>query len=89
MISNALVFTNLAIAVLLIAANIHCYKLACDPVRWIHIAFACVGVFWTVFYLLYLSGNFSALALQVLIRPGITVTLAVMVSSTIVRMRLR
>ena len=89
MIASALIFTNLAVGLLLIAVNVHCYNVTCMRPRWIHLSYAVVGAFWIVFYILYITNLFSKDALQMVVRPGITVTLAVMVASSILRMRLR
>jgi hypothetical protein len=89
MIADALIFVNLAIGLLLIAINVRCYQWMCTPERWIHASFACVGAFWIMVYILLLANKNNPVLIQMLVRPGITVTLAVMVSSSILRMRLR
>lgn len=91
LIANALIATNIGMGLLLAILEISCYRRYCDPIRWIRLFYALIGLFWAGLYtyILLMGGNLHLGTLQIIVRPGITITLAAMASWAIIQAKSR
>lgn len=88
-IPNLLIIVNIGMGLLLAVLEFRCWRSSCDPVRWIRLFYAIVGIYWAGLYLFMIIKGpaLDPAVLQIFVRPGITVTLAALASWAIIQMR--
>ena len=86
-IANVLVIVNIGMGLLLAILEYRCWQVSCDPVRWIRLFAAVIGLYWAGIYLyiLFTGEPVKPAVVQFLVRPGITITLAAMASWAIIQ----
>jgi hypothetical protein len=84
-IPSVLIFVNIGMGLLLAILEFRCWRTSCDPVRWIRLFYAVIGLYWAGLYSVLVLSSADPGTMQIFVRPGITVTLAAMASWAIIQ----
>lgn len=87
LIPNLLIIVNIGMGMLLAYLEINFWRKSFDPMRWIRLFYALIGLYWAGLYLFMVIFNADPETIQIFVRPGITVTLAAMASGAIIKAR--